>query len=180
MWVLLRGAEEPKLLSCFFSLCYRTVRARTMKERKVTSCKCLFHGAKQFRMCFLNLLKINTDVYANLQWKEDQIHLPVLVQRGLEKLEERETNKKICLPKSNTCMYVYACILRYNPTIFWTFLSWQLHGRDPTKNQTQENLYSSCKGQSIIWLMNKQSTGETGIFVIFMHVWVGWNQTEII
>lgn len=57
-----------------------------MKERKVTGCKCLFHGAKQVRVCFLNFLKINTD--ANLQWKEDQIHLPVLVQRGLKKLEE--------------------------------------------------------------------------------------------
>lgn len=104
VWVLLRAAEEQKLLSCFFPLRYRTVRARTMKERKVTSCKCLFHGAKQFRVCFLNLLKINTDVYANLQWKEDQIHLPVLVQRGLEKLEERETNKKsVCQRVIHVC-----------------------------------------------------------------------------
>lgn len=65
VWVLLRGTKEQKLLSCFVPLCYRTVRARTLKERKVTCCKCLFHGAKPFRVCFPNFLKINSDVYAN-------------------------------------------------------------------------------------------------------------------
>lgn len=120
VWVLPRGVEEERLLSCFLLLCYRTLRARIVKERKVMCFKYLFNGAKQFRVCFLNFLKMNTDVYANFQWKKDQVHSPVLVQRGLEKLEERETNRKsVC----QRVKHVHRCM----PALWGTIQQYSEH-----------------------------------------------------